>query len=254
MTSIFSISLLSFLAIAISICSSVKPDQKEQYERPKMESTFTKSRISIDGRLDEKAWKSTEWSSKWVDLASCEPGVYDTQHMTLWDETYLYFGAKLMDPNVVASVTKENQRLFQYDNTFELFLDPGADGLNYYEFQMNAHGAKWQLSLDKKYKDGGNPTDPDMIEGIKAAVHIEGTLNDDSDQDQYWSVEIAIPWKSLKRFNVADDVTDQIWKVNLSRVFQTGEEAMAQKYWVWSCTEVMDMHQPHLWGTLRFAK
>src|SRR5258706_175303 len=34
--------------------------------------------------------------------------------------------------------------------------------------------------------------------GMKTAVHLDGTVNDDSDTDRGWTVELAFPWKGLK--------------------------------------------------------
>ncbi|MDP6984137.1 MAG: carbohydrate-binding family 9-like protein, partial [Candidatus Latescibacteria bacterium] len=31
-----------------------------------------------------------------------------------------------------------------------------------------------------------------------SAVHIEGSLNDPSDQDQSWSVQMAMPWSAFE--------------------------------------------------------
>jgi hypothetical protein len=33
--------------------------------------------------------------------------------------------------------------------------------------------------------------------GLKSAVAIDGTLNDNSDTDRGWTVELALPWKSM---------------------------------------------------------
>ena len=34
--------------------------------------------------------------------------------------------------------------------------------------------------------------------GLRSAVHIEGSINNNQDKDKGWTVEIAIPWTSLK--------------------------------------------------------
>ena len=59
-------------------------------------------------------------------------------------------------------------------------------------------------------------------------MHVDGTLNDPSDIDRDWSIEIAIPWKSLignYRSNKAPQNGDQ-WKVNFSRVHWETEVIM----------------------------
>jgi hypothetical protein len=35
------------------------------------------------------------------------------------------------------------------------------------------------------------------LPGLRTAVRVEGTLNDDSDVDRGWTVEIVLPWAGL---------------------------------------------------------
>ncbi|HIM12230.1 TPA: hypothetical protein EYM26_15720 [Candidatus Poribacteria bacterium] len=55
---------------------------------------------------------------------------------------------------------------------------------------------------------------------MKTAVHINGALNDPSDTDSGWSVEVALPWMDLaecaNRFCLPNH-GDQ-WRINFSRV------------------------------------
>lgn len=55
---------------------------------------------------------------------------------------------------------------------------------------------------------------------MKTAVHINGALNDPSDTDSGWSVEVALPWMDLaecaNRFCLPNH-RDQ-WRINFSRV------------------------------------
>ena len=39
--------------------------------------------------------------------------------------------------------------------------------------------------------------------GAKTAVHVDGTLNDDSDRDRGWTVELAFPWSEMEVLNRA---------------------------------------------------
>ncbi|MEC7227961.1 MAG: hypothetical protein VXW00_13900, partial [Candidatus Latescibacterota bacterium] len=58
------------------------------------------------------------------------------------------------------------------------------------------------------------------IEGLQTAVQTYGTVNDNSDTDLGWSVEIAIPWSAM-----AEDITGgqrptpgTNWRLNLYRI------------------------------------
>ena len=82
--------------------------------------------------------------------------------------------------------------IFQ-DNDIELFVDPDGDGLRYFELEVNALNTAWDLFLLKPYRDGGHGDNSWDIVGLRSAVGLEGTLNDPSDRDGGWTLELAIP-------------------------------------------------------------
>lgn len=52
--------------------------------------------------------------------------------------------------------------------------------------------------LGKPYREHSPVLDHWDINGLKTAVHINGTLNNSADIDKGWSIEIAIPWNALE--------------------------------------------------------
>ena len=124
------------------------------------------------------------------------PPRFQTRARMLWDDTYLYVGALLEEPHVWGTLTQHDSVIF-HDNDFEIFIDPDGDNHEYYEIEINALNTEWDLFLKKPYRDGGPAINEWEIPGLKTAVHVSGTLNDPSDSDRSWSVEFAIPWKSL---------------------------------------------------------
>ncbi len=222
--------------------------------------------IVIDGKADEKAWAAASLTSDFIDIegnAKPKPR-FRTRAKMLWDDESFYFFAELEEPHVWGTLTKRNSIIYN-DNDFEIFIDPDGDRLNYYEFEINALGTFMELRLDKPYVDGGNYT---FIEtAVRAAVHIDGTLNDASDTDRKWTVEIAIPFAALREFHkdkASPPNAGDVWRVNFSRV-QWLHEIVDGKYrkvpkevrnednWVWSPMGVIDMHRPEKWGKVRFA-
>jgi hypothetical protein len=158
-------------------------------------------------------------------------------------------------------MSEKNTKLFE-ENNFELFLDPDGDGLNYYEFEINPLGTIWELTLPKPYVDGGVPVDPTNLPGLRTALHIDGTLNDPSDTDTGWSVELAVPWADLASYNegraTPPNPGDE-WRMNLMRCEWPHEvvdgayvKGTELSFWVWSPQYVVDMHRPDRWGILRF--
>lgn len=236
--------------------------------------------IRIDGSLGDGAWAELPWSEDFVDITgdpTRRPRLRTRIKMG-WDDVFLYVGAELQEPHVWGTIRERNATLFE-DNDFEVFLDPDGDGLNYYELEINALGTIWELSLPKPYRHGGVPLSGCNIPGLLSAIDVRGTLNDPSDRDEGWSVEIAFPWSGLARYNGGRSTPPRcgdLWRANFSRV-QWKHEVVDGRYvripphgtprpqglnpedhvhpednWVWSPQGAINMHLPSRWGELVF--
>jgi hypothetical protein len=208
----------------------------------------------IDGRLDEPAWRDAPWTDDFVDIeGDTQPGPpLRTRVKMLWDDTAFYVAADLAEPQLRATLTAHDSVIFR-DNDFELFVDPDGDNHEYYEFEVNALNTGWDLLLPRPYKDGGRAIDDWEMTGLKTAVHLDGTLNDASDVDRGWTIEMAVPWKALgelARRPSPPRAGDQ-WRVNFSRVEWTGKN---DHNWVWSPQHVINMHRPETWGYVQFER
>lgn len=232
----------------------------------------TKETLIIDGQLAEKSWTQAEWTADFVDIeGSLKPlPPFTTKAKMIWDKDYFYVGAYLQESDLWASLTERDQVIF-WDNDFEVFIDPDGDTHDYYELELNALNTVWDLLVIKPYRDRNqvafNSWD---IKGLKTAVHLEGSLNDPSDTDEYWSVEIAIPWESLAEaaHKPTPPVESDIWKVNFSRVHwqldklangytkklnPATNSAYPEMNIVWSPQGLIAMHYPEMWGDVMFT-
>ena len=114
-----------------------------------------------------------------------------------WDDNYFYFGAYMEDPHVWAKLLLA-MLLFTKITILRSFWIQMETPHNYYELEVNAFETEWDLILLKPYHDGDKVAlDSWDIPGLISKVHVEGTINDPSDMDKGWSVEIAIPWKGF---------------------------------------------------------
>lgn len=220
--------------------------------------------INVDGKLDDAAWRRATWTSDFVDIeGSAKPRPrFRTRAKMLWDDEYFYIAAELAEPHVWATLTEHDSVIFR-DNDFEVFLDPSGDGLNYFEFEINALNTSWDLFLAKPYKLKGKADNSWEIPGLQTAVHVDGTLNDPSDQDRGWTVEIAFPWTAFaSRAPVNRPDPGDVWRVNFSRVqwrvdIQDGRyvkvPGLKEDNWVWSPHGLVDMHVPEKWGFVQFV-
>ena len=226
--------------------------------------------LTIDGKLDDPAWATAPWTTDFVDIegdAQSKPR-FRTRAKILWDDTYLYIAAELAEPHVWGTLTQHDSVIF-HDPDFEVFLDPDGDTHTYYEFELNALNTGWDLFLPKPYMDGGKARDDWNIPGLKTAVHVRGTLNDPSDTDQGWTVEMAFPWTAFDpptstALTAPRAPTEGAqWRMNFSRVqwqFTTTNghyekiPKTPENNWVWSPQGVIDMHRPEMWGRVQFTR
>ena len=122
------------------------------------------------------------------------------------------------EPDLWATLKQRDTVIF-YNNDFEVFIDPDGDTHNYMEFEINALNTVWDLLLTKPYRNNGKVLDAWDFKGLKSAVCITGTLNDPSDRDTSWSVELAFPWAVMSEaasFDIPPAGT--FWRINFSRV------------------------------------
>jgi hypothetical protein len=231
----------------------------------------TSETINVDGKMDETDWQKAPWTNLFVDIEGDKQPkpLFPAKAKMLWDKEYFYVVAEITEPHIWANLTKRDAVIF-YDNDFEVFIDPDWDTHNYYEFEMNALNTVWDLMLQRPYRDGAYPNDSWDITGLKSAVHIDGTINDPSDEDNKWWVEIAMPINVLREANVGQRIPkdgDQ-WRLGFSRVNwqvevkdgkyvkkKTPEGKKIPEYnWVWSPVGVISMHMPEAWGVVQFSK
>lgn len=209
--------------------------------------------IKIDGKLDESAWKNARETQPFVDISGDGFPLpkFRTQAKMLWDDDFLYVAAEMEEPKLRASLTEHDSIIYR-DNDFEVFLDPEGDGKNYFEIEVNAFNTVFDLMLDKPYRVGGNFFTQWNCPGLKTAVAYTGTLNDDSDKDIGWTVEMAIPRKALMQNFDNSLQAGKCWRVNFSRVQWLNRDA-PEDNWVWTPTGKIDMHMPDRWGYVFFS-
>jgi len=229
------------------------------------------ARIEIDGALTEECWRNAPWTEAFVDIEGEQKPAprFLTRAKMLWDCDCLYVACEMEEPDVWATLTARDAVIY-HDNDFEVFIDPDGDTHEYYELEVNAFGTEWDLLLIRPYRDGGPAVDSWDIQGLRTGVLVEGTLNDPSDTDEGWSVEIAIPWAVLEEcaHGPAPPAAGDRWRVNFSRV-EWETEAIDGTYakltdpttgrplpednWVWSPQGLINMHYPEMWGFVQFS-
>lgn len=251
----------------------------------------TNEAIDIDGRLDEQSWQKAPKSPRFADLVTGKPAPLDTRMAALWDEDFLYIGFWVEEPHVQAKFTERDSPVYM-ENDVEVFI-AGRDC--YYEFEINALGTVYEVFFiwQDAYKKGSLFDKPEFdflsqrvdvlggfqdsmrfgkhrrgkrwafldwdFPGMQSAVQVDGTLNDNTDIDKGWTVELAFSWKGMASLAGGRPLPPQdgdIWRMDFSRfeAFDTeGNPIQPSPGWAFNKHGVYDSHIPECFTFVHFA-
>ncbi len=208
------------------------------------------SQISIDGKLDEEAWRQAPSVGDFVFAWYKEGKKEQTVAKLLWDDTHLYVAYVCEDAHISATRTRRNSDVWN-DDCVEVFTAPNPhDPDNYFNIEMNVNGA---------CLEGHHPMGPDSkpkerwhADGMRIATSIDGTKNNDSDTDTGWTLEAAIPFDPFA--HVARHAPPQpgdTWRLNLNRLGGMTNPQFSQ--WSPSSTPQPQFHAPRDFGYVTFS-
>jgi hypothetical protein len=203
--------------------------------------------IQIDGVLAESAWDRAEKAGPFLRSLDGKPCTAATEARLLWDDENLYVAFLSEDPNVAGAFFKDDEKLYT-SNVVELFLNPSGDAARGYdEIEVAPTNALFDASFVGGPRQG---MDLSWSSHARHAVHVDGTLNDPSDVDRGWTVELAIPFAALTGMPRPRPVRGDRWKFNLYRLRQgPGQPGEGQAF---SPPMRGDFHALDKFATLRF--
>jgi hypothetical protein len=263
----------ALMSLLLLLCCVVKAQtvlSSSLLSEKKYTSRMAKRPIKVDGNLNEYDWKQAVLISDFEDIegAAKPKPTYSTSVKMMWDSQYLYIGAVLEEPHLWGTLKKHDDIIYR-DHDFEVFIDPMGDGEQYFEIEINVLGTIMDLFMNKPYKKGGTFDMGWNTTGIQSKIIANGTINDNTDIDSGWTLEMAIPFTAISRIQrPATPSSNKPWRINFSRVQWTLEpdgksyrkklnqhnKPISENNWVWNPTGVVDMHVPTKWGYLYFKK
>ncbi|HUR34065.1 MAG TPA: DUF5916 domain-containing protein [Vicinamibacterales bacterium] len=168
--------------------------------------------LTFDGRLDDDVYRSTQSISGFVQQVPREgtPATEKTEAWVLFDADTLYVSARCWDSappsRWVANELRRDTNQLRQNDTFGVILDTFYDRRNGFLFYTNPLGAR----ADQAVTDEGN-LNPDWnpVWDVRTGRFDGG-----------WTVEMAIPFKSLRYTSGSD----QVWGINIRRVIRRKNE------------------------------
>lgn len=161
-------------------------------------SVFTVSKASepivVDGRMNESSWRTTE--ARTFDSFYRVETPDDQQRTTfrmLWDDTHLYLFYEMQDKYLTARETERDGAPY-FDDCAEIFFIPVPEGLDtHIGYELNIYKASNDFVFFNDFYNGRSGILKTFNPEFAVEVTYKGTLNDHSDEDQGWTMELAIP-------------------------------------------------------------
>jgi hypothetical protein len=153
---------------------------------------YTKTPVVIDADL-------SKWNHASVILLKDTMAKGDNQMKvrSLWDEQNLYLAYEVKDDDLQARQTILDHRELWLDDMIEFLIDP----LNEKDSCWDENDLIYHINLlGQKKDDRGSAdcrTNPEWNGEAKYAVSLLGTLNDSTDTDNGYIIEISISWAEI---------------------------------------------------------
>jgi hypothetical protein len=164
-----------------------------------------KGSITIDGNLSDEGWRDALRIERWYEIDpgdNIDPPVKSVGYVT-YDDKFLYAAFEFDDPNPKAIVAPlgDHDALTSRSDYGGIWIDPRNDGHTAYEFLVTASNVQYDAVLDDS---SGENSSPDFFWESAARIHDHG-----------WTVEMRIPFSSLRYRNV----NPQTWGIVLQRSY-----------------------------------
>ncbi len=223
-------------------------------------STYTVTRttgpIVIDGVIDEADWQRAEEFTL-VETNTGKPVPLKSTVKFLWDDECLYAAFFCEDPNIWATYTNDEDPLWE-EQVVELFIDPDGNGSSYYELEINPVNAKVDLIAIN-----AGPRLNGRIQGwfdwnfrnLKHAVFVKGDGLNAGTDDEYWTVEIAVPFEDLWELQEIPPKDGDMWRLNAYRIERGDPDDKTDDWYAaFSPTLRPSFHTPWRFGKIYFKK
>lgn len=184
--------------------------------------------IVVDGILDDPDWAAAKSLGE-LEFPWSEPGE-STEVKMLWDDEFLYVSFFCQDSFIAASHYNTNSSTYK-DDCVEMFWNPAPQKDDwYYIFEINCFGIP--LSVYENHERSIYVRESRVLVP-HIAQSIQGTVNDPTDRDTSWVIEMAI------RFRDYQELTDtpipksgDMWRVALNRRNRVrGREDQTRSMW-----------------------
>jgi len=198
----FSTTRLTLALVFFTVFSFTSHAQKKNADY-KLHIRKTNATITIDGVIDEQAWKETDVAKDFFMVLPEDTGKAEqfSEVRMCYDDKHIYLAATFYHnppgPYYVESLRRDFS--FGKNDNFLIFIDPFNNQTTGFSFGANAAGAQW---------------DGTMNNGGKVDLNWDSKWVSKVIQDKdKWVLEMAVPFKSIRYKKGVKE-----WGINFSRL------------------------------------
>jgi hypothetical protein len=210
----------ALVAVGLSGCLSMfSGTPKRQVRAEPYPVVYAAVAPTIDGALDEAVWRQAVRLQPLYEYGKFGTLVDVADIRLAWDKQYLYAAYTVRDQDLFAN-EKERDAILCRADVVELFVKPPVrDRYEYelYEFEFNLWNVIWDIHFVGYGGDGSSGVtrfSAPFTADIRVKASLRGTLNDWTDVDEGYTVEVAIPWAAFARSAPNGVQAGDVWRFN----------------------------------------
>ena len=207
---------------------------------PRYEVKRAPSAITVDGKLDDKAWAAANQIELIFPWAAQTGAKQKTTARLLWDDNNLYVSYECEDTDITVTHTQHDDPTY-LDDAVEIFINPLPSQTSvYYGLEMNANAVLYDYVM---YQPGGHLVKQfDLRDAHLATTRTE----------KGWNLELSIPWPNFEALSKPPK-PGTTWTANINR-WDGAEPHRRMSNWSDPQTPTANPHVPVRFGELIFVQ
>ena len=210
--------LVTAAAMNLAGCGVLRSGPQREVRAEPYRVVYATEAPKIDGKLDDAVWKEAILIKPFYQYSKTGVKVDFVKTWMAWDKKYLYFATTVTDKDIYVTEVKRDAILCRAD-VAELFLKLPVKTryeTELYEFEFNVWETIWDIHYigyggggHKRFSDHYNPNI------ICRATH-KGTINNWNDEDEGYTIEVAIPLSAFEHAAPDGVKAGDKWRFNAS--------------------------------------
>lgn len=193
------------VTIILSLYLSVNAQNAEKItigQQPVYKVFKTGVTITVDGKMDESSWKNADSQPfKYFFRRDRIADEQNTVFRMLWDDKNLYLFFQCED-TALCSREKQFDAQPYLDDCAEFYCIPFPDSLYmHFAWEINIEEVPYDFIQFWSFYNGRNAVIKSYNPDYERKVYYEGTVNDNTDKDKGWQMELAIPFDAFTSIN-----------------------------------------------------